>query len=378
MTKSPSKRVKFVQEIVTEPVRATNNNRQPTSILRAKREPISFEERQEMLRNDLEIINILGRRDVFRKAYKVNNSGLKTVVEEIFEGGDLRKQTPPPPSLPPESKRDDLKRKRIPDDAIQSSKRRRVDLRRTVAPTSLPLPKRVDLKRKRKSDDTIQSSKRRRVDVASNDCNPLKRKLSSPDSSNRAAKRQRVDRIHEEAPPMDTTSLPTKNKKISRCNAAKAWFYQTSVNNNCAPPEFSESYNFQESVGRGKGYIVNYFAMPVIREHVEDDDEGANDEDGELSFAATEEECSNLAINQNEEQSRPTACSDNDDVKETFPSDVNVNVGYSNQNATSDEPIPLRRSIRIAKLATSLEKPTSPRRSERLKNKPRVDYSIFF
>ena len=282
-----SKRVSFVKGFVAEADRASDTYDNPVvkPILRVKKEGISFEERQRMSRNDLEISNILCRRmprehyessrrdnhfnvwahacflynncpplkffdsflfrQHFKKGYAVNNSGLPTVLEETEE--DTAEEC-----------------KQQAEETQEVSVRRR-RWRLTRCPRKAPRLRKM-------SDEDLPVPRRLSFDDVADCCDELPAKFDSA---------------------------------------------------------------------------------------IEDNNE----------IDAQDEYCS-LDIHQDDEDCRPTTSSEDDGQDCDTP--------CNEEEEILPPPIELRRSPRLAKLAKSLEPRQPPRRSERLRKKPRVDYSVYF
>lgn len=204
--------------------------------------------------------------------------------------------------------------------------------------------------------------------------------------------------------------MPREYKSTSYGNNMNVWAHNCFVYKNCPRREFFDSFIFRQHF-RG-GYTVNNSGLEtVLEEFSEDDEANAQNEHSNLAIDQDDEkcrptvfseddhfngwndarndedflednECPGLDTDQDDEDCRPTVSSEDDYINDrdtTCKKEGRVDLDEDDvSEIVKPPPITLRRSPRLAKLAKSLTPQQPPRRSERLRKKPRVDYSVFF
>ena len=168
--------------------------------------------------------------------------------------------------------------------------------------------------------------------------------------------RQAITRLDFEINNVLGSRMPREYFSTKRGNNVNVWAHNCLKYKNCPPREFFDMFIFREHFK--EGYAANNSGLQTVleEEFVEDDEANARDE------------CFSLDTDQDDEDCRPTVSSEDDsqDCDTTCK-----------KEEIMPQPITLRRSPRLAKLAKSLEPQLPPRRSARLRKKPRVDYSVF-
>ncbi len=145
-------------------------------------------------------------------------------------------------------------------------------------------------------------------------------------------------------------------RSCKRGTKLNVWAHNCLAYNNCPPPKFFDSFIFRQHFR--KGYAVNNSALPMVLEETELEEEEADiitqDDfpDGQCIFTVEEEQQED---GQEEIQ------------EEEHKEDQEVSIA---RVEIPQAPPVLQRSKRLAEKREC----TNPRRSERLKNKPRIEY----